>query len=140
MSYIDNAMEEIGELMLNRGNALDLLGLFSKGERFVLQFLSLRDEPVIPSTLSEALRSSTPRISALLGSLEKKGLVIREIDKTNRRNILVTLTPEGRSQVNNMKCDMYNRMTKVFTELGESDTKEFVRLMKRVTELIQETV
>jgi DNA-binding MarR family transcriptional regulator len=136
LSYIEKAIESLKSVMLgDRGNILEVLSKAYKGEAFVLKYLSSRMTTTLPTELSEALHSSTARISSLLGALEKKGLVAREIDPSNRRNILVTPTDKGREQAALQEREMRNRMARVLKELGEADTREFVRLIGRVSEI-----
>jgi DNA-binding MarR family transcriptional regulator len=128
-SYIEKAIESLTELASN--NQIDMMESFNrtnKGELFVLHFLTLSNTQVLPSELSAALHSSTARISALLGALEKKGQIERDIDKSNRRNILVTVTDAGRKRIETEMTTIKETMTRIFTEMGEADTLEFVRL------------
>jgi DNA-binding MarR family transcriptional regulator len=120
-----------------RGNLLEVLSRAYKGEGFILKYLASRTSATLPTELSEALHSSTARISSILGTLEKKGLIVREIDRDNRRNILVTLTDKGREQAALLEREMKNRMAQVLAELGEADTRELVRLIRRVSEISQ---
>jgi DNA-binding MarR family transcriptional regulator len=64
----------------------------------------------------------------LLGALEKKGQIERDIDKSNRRNILVSITNAGRERILTEMTTMTEAMTRIFAEMGEADTLEFVRL------------
>jgi len=90
--------------------------------------------------LSEALNSSTARISAALRTLEKKGQIHREIDTTNRRFILVTITEEGRERIRANMQRMQNHLIQVLTVMGEKDASEFVRLSTRFFEIAQRTM
>ncbi|MDR2786589.1 MAG: transcriptional regulator [Treponema sp.] len=138
MAYIEEAVESLKSILLSgKGNILEVLSRASKGEEFALKYLSSKESPALPTELSEALHSSTARISTLLGALEKKGLVVREIDPGNRRNILVTLTDTGREQAALREREMKNRMARVLGELGETDTRELVRLLSRVSGISQ---
>jgi DNA-binding MarR family transcriptional regulator len=122
--------------MLNgKDNILEVLSRAYKGEVFVLKYLSSRTSTALPTEISEALHSSTARISTLLGVLEKKGLIVREIDPGNRRNILVTLTDKGREQASLREQEMRSHMARVLGELGEADTRELIRLFARVSEI-----
>jgi len=47
------------------------------------------------SELSELLKVTSPTVTQLIKSLKKKGLVERNIDKSDRRVVLITLTKEG---------------------------------------------
>jgi MarR family 2-MHQ and catechol resistance regulon transcriptional repressor len=135
-SYVEKAIISFSKIMSdNQKNMMENLNRVNKGELFVLQFLKLRNAEVLPSELSEALNSSTARISALLGALEKKDQIKREIDRSNRRNILVTITEAGLKRVEAEMNEIEGRMAKIFTEMGEADTVEFIRLIKLFSEL-----
>lgn len=137
-SYIKEAIISFHEIMSNtQKEMVDSINRANKGELFVLQFLSMRDTAVLPSELSTALQSSTARISALLGALEKKGQIERDIDKSNRRNILVTITEAGRIRAQSEMEEMERGMSQVFADMGEADTVEFIRLMRIFFELGQ---
>lgn len=136
--YVENAVMSFHEIMSNsQKDMLESINRANKGELFVLHFLSVRDGAVLPSELSTALQASTARISALLGALEKKGQVERDIDKNNRRNILVTLTEAGRIRAKTEMQEIERCMAQVFTDMGEEDTAEFLRLLRQFFTLAQ---
>jgi len=135
MCNIEKVVIALEEMMSGRGNAMEQMSRSGKGELFILKYLNDKDTAVLPSEISDAMHISNARISAALGSLEKKGQIHREIDLTNRRNILVTITQEGRERILlNMK-KMREHMVCVLTEMGEDDANEFVRLIKRFFEI-----
>ena len=134
--YVEDAFTTFDEIMAGaRNNMMDVMNRANKGELFVLHFLSMSDGALLPSELSKALQVTTARISALLGSLEKKGQVERELDKNNRVNILVTITESGRERVNTELRNIKSYLTGIFTDMGEADTVEFIRLIKRFFDL-----
>lgn len=136
LNFIDEAIISFKEIMSsNEKNMLENIYRANRGELFVLQFLSIHNGEVHPSELSAALHASTARISALLGSLEKKGQIARDIDKNNRRNILVTVTETGRERVKTEIRDIQMSMKHIFTDMGEADTVELIRLLKHFFEL-----
>ena len=71
----------------------------------------------------------------MLGSLEKKGLVKREINTADRRNIFVTLTESGSQRARREMDNRQTCMAGIFKEMGEKDTRDFIRLTKRFVEL-----
>ena len=134
--YVAEAIASFDEIMeSSHRDMVDGFNRKNKGELFVLHFLALRNAQVLPSELSAALQSSTARISALLAALEKKGQIVREIDKSNRRNILVTITEKGRARIKAEMQTLHASMARVFTDMGETDTVEFIRLLGRFAEL-----
>ena len=135
-SFIEKVFQEFNEIMAcDQKNIIENINRTNKGELFVLNYLALQNTEVLPSELSAALQVTTGRISAVLGTLEKKGYIIREIDKSNRRNILVTITEEGRERVEEEIKEVKEDFAKIFLEMGETDTLELLRLIKRFLEL-----
>lgn len=110
----------------------------SRGEIFVLKILLFNNGTSTPTEISEAMKSTKGRISAILNSLEKKGFIGREIDKDNRRNIIVTISGSGRDYVMKELLECYRIVAHVFEELGEKDSKKFVELTERVFHLMNE--
>jgi len=139
LSSIEELVDSLGELM-SRGKVMDEFNRSGKGEIFILRYLYTKESPASPSELSEALNSSTARISAALRTLEKKGQIHREIDTTNRRFILVTITEEGRERIRANMQRMQNHLIQVLTVMGEKDAREFVRLSTRFFEIAQSTM
>ncbi|MGF7145600.1 DNA-binding MarR family transcriptional regulator [Anaerotaenia torta] len=128
------------EKLFSRREVMDEFNRSGRGEVFILKYLFLKDAPALPSELSEALNSSTARISAALGTLEKKGQIRREIDTRNRRYILVTLTEEGRKRIHAILQQMRGDMIRILTEMGEEDAGEFVRLTTRFSEIAERVI
>ena len=138
LNFADKAFIEYNEIMSNKHkNMIEDVNRANRGELFVLQYLLMHKHEVLPSELSTALHSSTARISALLGTLEKKGQIVRNIDTSNRRNIIVTITDAGRVRAEAELRKMKDRITQVFTDMGEDDTAEFIRLSKKFAGLLQ---
>ena len=136
LNYIEEAVNSFNEIMATKKKDItESFNRANKGELFVLKFLAVSKKSVLPSEISAALNVSTARISALLSNLEKKGQIEREIDKNNRRNILVTVTQTGRRHVKSEMKIIQENMALIFAEMGEEDTMEFVRLLKRFFEI-----
>lgn len=137
-SFVKDAIENFRQVMVKyRQYSFDNMYREHKGELFVLQFLCARDRDVLPSELSVALQCSMARISALLGSLEKKELIQRDIDKSNRRNILVSITDAGREKAATEMKAIEDFLARVFSEMGEADALEFIRLYDKFFDIIK---
>ncbi|MZQ86843.1 MarR family transcriptional regulator [Paenibacillus sp. 5J-6] len=65
------------------------------GRWCVLVALKSSGRAMVPSEISDDLAVTRANISNLLNSLEKAGRIQRNFDPSNRRRILVSLTPEG---------------------------------------------
>lgn len=108
---------------------------FLHGEMFILNFLVNRQSDTLPSELAAAMNTSTARVAMALKSLETKGFIQRRIDKEDRRKVIVSITEEGNTLVLSEREEMRDRMVRILRELGEKDTREYMRLIDRITEI-----
>jgi DNA-binding MarR family transcriptional regulator len=106
-----------------------------KGEAFVLHFLEHQGGCVQPSELSNSMGISTARIAAALNNLERKGMITRRIDTSDRRRILVDLTEAGKAQAEAQRQEILEHTACLLSMLGEEDAREYVRLTGRMADL-----
>jgi DNA-binding MarR family transcriptional regulator len=76
--------------------------VLSQGQMGVLLALE-RDGTVVMGKLSQILDMDNAALTRLVAGLEKRELVIREINLENRRQVRVTITPLGVEQVGIVK-------------------------------------
>lgn len=112
-----------------------------RGEAAVLLYLlQCQEEGLItPGKLSEALNISTARVAASLNSLEKKALIVRVINKKDRRQIIITLTNNGQKQAKDLKELQIKHLSFLLKELGEKDAFEVIRIAKRIEKIFEKT-
>lgn len=106
-----------------------------RGELFALQSIARRGGDVLPGEICEEMDVSSARVAATLNSLENKGLITREIDKSDRRQILVRLTKKGQEMADTHMQDMLEDTAMLLKQLGEHDAKEFIRIIGRLAEI-----
>jgi DNA-binding MarR family transcriptional regulator len=139
MDYSLMAKEMLKKMaIVIRSNSHKKFGEFVEGEMFVLNHLTYKSEKVLPSELATVMNTSTSRIAAILNSLERKGWIIREIDETDRRRILVSLTSAGKQFVHEKHQAIKDMTENVLRRLGEEDTQELLRLLDRLTGIYQD--
>ena len=137
--YVNESIATLEKILTSDNfSVFERITRVSRGEIFVLKILLFNNGTSTPTEISEAMKSTKGRISAILNSLEKKGFIGREIDKDNRRNIIVTLSDSGRDYVMKELLECYRIVAHVFEELGEKDSKKFVELTERVFYLMNE--
>ena len=83
------------------------------------------------SKIQEHLHITKAGVSKMLGVLEKNGYINRDVDKNDRRNIVVTLTPKGDDAVNNLYRQSGEQFIKLIQHLGEEDTKKFIKYVNK---------
>lgn len=107
-----------------------------RGETFVVVYIARKGRCVLPSEISTEMNISSARIAAALNSLEKKGLITRQIDVDDRRRILVDLTPSGKELAERHRQTALNTTIRMLESLGEKDAKELVRIMEKLSHMV----
>lgn len=107
-----------------------------RGETFVVVYIARKGRCVLPSEISTEMSISSARIAAALNSLEKKGLITRQIDVDDRRRILVDLTPSGKELAERHRQTALNTTIRMLESLGEKDAKELVRIMEKLSHMV----
>lgn len=100
---------------------------------FVLNDIS-NDNKVSLSVLRERIKLAPSTITPIITLLEEKGLIERNIDKTDRRNIFLSISPKGQEYTKKVQADINGEMSKYIDFIGEEDTKQLIRLIKKTTE------
>lgn len=95
------------------------------------------DHNIYMFDLQDELRISRGAISQIASNLEKKGYLVRETDKNNRRKQIVTLTSEGREAMRQSDAEFDKVLTAFLTQLGEHDAHEMVRLFNRFADIAE---
>lgn len=121
---------------LNKSRPQRRINESMRGENFAMHYIIFHDGPVQPSEISKFMNISTARAAATLNSLERKGLITRRIDLSDRRRILVELTEQGRAFAEQQQEQMLSHTTELLDRLGEPDATEGIRILRRVTEIM----
>ncbi|AYC28437.1 MarR family winged helix-turn-helix transcriptional regulator [Paenisporosarcina cavernae] len=121
------SMIRVRKLSLNKQ-----LDNVSFGERKILAYLHYHNNGATSGELSEKLDLTTPRVASTLKSLEKKAFIKRVQDPSDKRVVIVTVTKEGREFVKREREEAQTALSYLLQELGEEDSKDFTRIMKRI--------
>ena len=106
------------------------------GEMAVMRALMLAGGSLTPSELADRAWVSSARIANILRALEAKGWIVREHSTTDRRRVHVTVTDKGRQGVEAKRRELEDRTAAFLEQLGEADTQEMVRLLRRANQII----
>ena len=133
MDYTKLAMEFLENMnTLRKANFQKSFSDSMRGEVFILQYISQHEGLVLPSAISHEMNISSARITAALNNMENKGLVTREIDKSDRRRILIQLTQAGKDLAAQHWQNHINHAIHMLSLLGEHDAQEYVRMTKKL--------
>jgi DNA-binding MarR family transcriptional regulator len=82
--------------------------------------------------LSRVSRVSEASMSSAIGTLEQRGLVVRNRDLADRRQLTVSLTSSGASLIETVSQDYVTRLGDVLSALGAPDRVELLRILDRL--------
>ncbi len=84
--------------------------------------------------LCSKLSLTSGRMALTLKSLEKKHLIIRYPDKTDKRRTLVKLTEKGRLCAEITKKKINEAVNRIIEKLGEKNAAEFINMLAALAE------
>ncbi|GLK64526.1 MarR family transcriptional regulator (plasmid) [Paracoccus kondratievae] len=126
-----------------------LLGVTRAAEGELREFLRLRHDTTLPrfdvmaalyrrregitmGELSRMLLVSNGNATAVVDRLEKDGLARRTPSETDRRTVLVALTPEGLAAFEGFAADHEAEVNRIFANLTEEDIDQLTEILKRM--------
>jgi DNA-binding MarR family transcriptional regulator len=90
------------------------------------------------TTISDYLCITRAAVSQMVGAMEKKGYLTRDINKTNRRKIALSLTERGRSLVAELEQKAMELLADIIDRLGEEESKQLIKLSNHFADIIEE--
>jgi DNA-binding MarR family transcriptional regulator len=82
--------------------------------------------------IAEAATMDAPATTVALNDLEKRGLIVREADPTNRRSKLVSITDKGREVVANIEA-IDDPAPQPFATLTEAELGALATIVAKLT-------
>jgi DNA-binding MarR family transcriptional regulator len=117
---------------LHNRQSLDEYQLSASG-RELLAVIEGAGEPLEPGVIAERLLITTGSMTSLLDNLEKRGLVHRLPHPTDRRKLLVDLTPAGAAIVNELLPAIHARERVVMSAaLSVTEQRTLLRLLAKL--------
>ncbi|MCC8070029.1 MAG: MarR family winged helix-turn-helix transcriptional regulator [Ruminococcus sp.] len=112
--------------------------IFYQGETKVLTFIAryqsqYQNHCLLPSDISKSLDMTSPRVSNILSTLEKKGYIKRDFSTVDRRKVYIYITEDGQKYVDDISIKSRALFDSMIEKLGEHDAKELVRIINRLT-------
>ena len=105
----------------------------SQGRFTVLMLLNCRDgEPLNPAELADEAGVTRATMTGLLDTLAKDGLIHREADPSDRRGVLVHLTPTGRTFVAGLLPEYFSAVSHIMQPLAPAEQRQLVALLQKL--------
>ena len=135
-SYGEQLYNILFQIVGNKKNASLIESL--RGENAVLTYLVRHPAEVRPGELAEKLSLVPGRMTDILKTLEKKGMIRREKDPEDRRRVLVMITPKGIRNVTERREQIRIQYSGLYKALGLDDTVKLIELLAKVNRYFDE--
>jgi DNA-binding MarR family transcriptional regulator/GNAT superfamily N-acetyltransferase len=108
---------------------------FSLSEMRVLYELAHRDQPTA-GALAKELGLDPGYLSRMLRTFEKRGLLSRSESKSDARQNLLSLTPQGRKTFAPLEARWQEQMVHLLENIGSTDRKRLVEAMRTIEAIL----
>lgn len=93
----------------------------------------LRDRgPISPSELGERLIVTRATVTGLVDSLERRGYVHRSANPTDRRSLIVGITPAGLAVVQELRTIVHRNEKTWLRVLSDADLRVYIEFLHRI--------
>ncbi len=124
---------------INKQELFEKMKIVFKGENLMLAILMDMGGKATPGELIKYTECTAARLTAIAKSLESKGFVKRIQNSEDKRSTIIEMTSEGVARFMLLQKEAIESVFNLIEKLGESDAKEFVRLVERLSEISSET-
>jgi DNA-binding MarR family transcriptional regulator len=94
-----------------------------------LAILEGAGQPLSPTAIADRLIVTTASVTSLLDTLERRGLVERRPDPTDRRRLLVVITKDGAAIVDQFLPEVVALQTAALATLTEPQRRQLIKLL-----------
>jgi DNA-binding MarR family transcriptional regulator len=123
------ALVRTGERLLACIDRALLHHRLSRAGREALAVLDGAGQPLSPTAIAERLIVTTASVTSLLDTLERRGLVERQPDPTDRRRLLIVITQDGKAIVDQFLPEVVALQTAAMATLTEAQRRQLVELL-----------
>ena len=109
-----------------------------RGTGFVLGYLRESEHEVVSGELARELGVSTARIAALLKTMEKNGLIVRQRSAEDARRTVVKITRAGIEYNERIREFIISRMELLIEKVGAEELEEFIRISDKIRDALGE--
>ncbi|WP_085830534.1 MarR family winged helix-turn-helix transcriptional regulator [Collinsella vaginalis] len=126
-----------GAIMRMHGHGHPKVEQSLRGLNLVLKVLATEGDQMSPGDLAQKCGLTDARIANILRVLEERGLVCRSQQVHDKRRVMVSLTEEGRAEVEGSIERMRAFTVGFLEELGLDDARELLRILTRTVEIMR---
>lgn len=103
---------------------------------FIIHNLSKKDK-ISLSTIRDKIKLAPSTITPIITSLEKRGLIERKIDESDRRNIFVLLSNDGKKLTKRVDNELKAHLNEYIQYMGDTDILKLIYLIDKTNEFFK---
>ena len=123
--------KHLGEVFKNNGINLT-------AEQFLVMDTLWNEGALTQQNIAYIIQKDKNSVTQFVDNLEKKGLVVRSVDKEDRRVNNVVVTEKGLLMRDSTKEIAINAMNDILSGVSEEDLNTFIYVLRKATETIQQ--
>ena len=110
----------------------------SEGEAGMLRCLHMKRAPMSATELKQAMGIGSGGVANLLNALERKGYIVRAMNPSDRRSVMVSLSEAGSRLAREKSMQALSLTTGLLSRLGKEDTDALIRIYRRMLLIAEE--
>ena len=108
-------------------------------EMGALIFVQKQEGEVTPSMISHFFKIAKPSVTSLVSSLVKKGYLDKKHSEIDKRSYTLRMTRKGNELLDSAFTEYYRVVHELSERMGKEAFDEFIRLIKKANDILEET-
>ena len=113
-------------------------GINLTAEQFLVMDTLWNEGALTQQNIAYIIQKDKNSVTQFIDNLEKKGLVVRSVDKGDRRVNNIVVTEKGLAMCDSTKEIAINAMNDILSGVSEEDLTTFIFVLRKASETIQE--
>ena len=113
-------------------------GINLTAEQFLVMDTLWNEGALTQQNIAYIIQKDKTSVTQFIDNLEKKGLVVRSVDKGDRRVNNIVVTEKGLAMCDSTKEIAINAMNDILSGVSEEDLTTFIFVLRKASETIQE--
>ena len=113
-------------------------GINLTAEQFLVMDTLWNQGALTQQNIAYIIQKDKNSVTQFIDNLEKKGLVVRSLDRGDRRVNNIVVTEKGLSMRDSTKEIAINAMNDILSGVSEADLNTFISVLRKANETIQE--
>ena len=130
----------------------DIIGMFCRlkmntkldlpirsSEMGVLIFVQKQQTEVTPTIISDFFKIAKPSVTSMVSTLLKKGYLDKVKSETDKRSYALSMSREGNELLDSAFKEYYRSVSELNERMGKESFEQFIKLMQRANDILEET-